>query len=181
MIVSKDIYLYIAQCADDITSIRMLSVNKEFNNKYRQVFYKKYPLLDNFHEHEEDWRKFYKRKIRYIYRMKKDRKVPYMPLKDFDPEQVYFSNDFNIKTYAAECGNLDVILRYFHLFENNNYLLSVACKFGHLDIVQFLCEALKKYGDFIDFNLAIHKARKRNQTHIIKNLEHFRDFGKFLT
>lgn len=179
MIIPKDIYLYIAQFADDITSIRMLSVNKEFNNNFRQVFHKKYPLLDNFHEQNEDWRKYYKRQIGYISRMQRERKVPYIPVKDFNPEQVYYSTNFNISVFAAENGNLDVIIMYFHLFDNNNYLLSVASKFGHLNIVKFLCATLKKYGEFIDFNQAIHKARKRNQTRIIANLEHFQNFGKF--
>lgn len=178
MIIPKDIYLHIAQFADDITGIRMLSVNREFNNKFRQVFHKKYPLLDNFHLQNEDWRKYYKIQIAYIYKLKR-RGIPYMPLKKFNPEQAFHANRFRISVFAAENGNLDIITRQFHLFDSNNYLLSIACKFGHLSIVRFLCENLKEFGEFIDFDLAIDKSRKRNQTHIIENLEHFRDFGKF--
>jgi hypothetical protein len=48
MYLVKDVYLYIAEKADDKTTLNMLCVNKYFYNYFEQVMKNKYPVLIQF-------------------------------------------------------------------------------------------------------------------------------------
>ena len=101
-ILGKDIYLYICRMADEITSLKMLSVNKYFYSElcFRIVLENKYPLLCVYRLNE-NWIRFYKRKI-YIIQLRKIGYI-YTASHDVDPEDQYLisykEKDFSLISY----------------------------------------------------------------------------------
>ena len=43
MEIPKDVYLYLINFVDDVTALKMLSVNKKFSNELEHIFKKRYP------------------------------------------------------------------------------------------------------------------------------------------
>ena len=72
---------------------------------------------------------------------------------------------------------MSVVVKLFNHFRDNNIFLSLAASYGHLNIIKFLCEEMKKSEKYIKYEWVLSNSKNH---HIITNLEHFRDYGKFL-
>ena len=72
---TKDIYLLLTSFVDDKSVVRMLSVNRKFNDPefFRLLFSKRYPNLIKFKKkNEEDWKQFYLNMIYWISKLEED-------------------------------------------------------------------------------------------------------------
>src|SRR5579883_180438 len=91
--VSKDVYTYIMNFADDRTILNMLSVNKDFNNEefFKKVMQRKYPLLIKYKKGYKTWKQFYIGMIYYISKLYEKFDIPYINVEEYNPEDLYFS------------------------------------------------------------------------------------------
>ena len=93
----KDIYLKLAEFGDDATVIKMLSVNKKFNEPefFKYIFTKRYPNLIKYKTDLENWKQFYLRMIQYILKLKEDFSYDYINDAKFkifetdNPKEIY--------------------------------------------------------------------------------------------
>jgi len=90
MKISKDLYEYLAEFTDDKTIVKMLSVNKKFNNSvfFQRIFNKKYPFLTEFKEDNETWKDFYLSMVKYISNLE-NYDIPYIPTEGYNPKDFY--------------------------------------------------------------------------------------------
>ena len=86
----KDIYEYIVNLADDRTVLNMLAVSRRFNDDsyFKKILETRYPLLLEFKEESESYKKFYLQMIKNIAILWEQYKIPYIPSKGFNPESV---------------------------------------------------------------------------------------------
>jgi 5-formyltetrahydrofolate cyclo-ligase len=91
MNISKDVYEYLTNFADDKTILNMLSVNKDFRDEkfFERVLRRKYPFLMAFRNKTETWKKLFLRMTHYIAKLEKKFGIPYIPKEDYNPEQFY--------------------------------------------------------------------------------------------
>ena len=87
----KDVYEYLTNFADDRTILSMLSVNKQFNEEqfFIRVFDRKYPLLKEFRNKNESWRRFFVRMTYYIAKLQERFGIPYIPTEGYNPQAFY--------------------------------------------------------------------------------------------
>jgi len=124
---TKDVYLYLLNFADDKTVLNMLSVNKKFNDEkfFKQIMERRYPLLLRFKEDNKTWKQFYIETIYYISKLKEEFDIPYIPVSTFDPKDFY--------KRRRNLGNADFQTIY-------DYALEHAADSGDLNLVKFLVE-----------------------------------------
>lgn len=153
MKISKDMYEYLADFADDKTIVNMLSVNKKFNDPifFERIFKRKYPLLIPFKKDSENWKQFYLKMVKYINLLKEEYDIPYIPSKRFNP-YTFYKNDnrdkiFGAFTFAVESGKKDII---DHLINNSrikdskqfylNTVLVLAIYNANLEMIRYIIE-----------------------------------------
>ena len=90
MNLTKDMYEYLTNFADDRDILNMLSVDKKFSNDefFRKVLERKYPLLLKFKKENETHKKFYLKLIFYMSKLKTEFNIPYGSW-TVDPESFY--------------------------------------------------------------------------------------------
>ena len=68
----KDVYLYLADFADDKTVLNMLSTNKEYNDPefFKRVLRRRYPASLNFKPENQSWKQYYIDTVYYISKIK---------------------------------------------------------------------------------------------------------------
>ena len=93
----KDIYLKLAEFGDDATVIKMLSVNKKFNNPefFKYIFTSRYPNLIKYKTDLVNWKQFYLQMIQYILKLKEDFSYDFINDAEFkifetdNPKEIY--------------------------------------------------------------------------------------------
>lgn len=146
----KDVYLTLAERADDRTIVNMLSVNKKFHDPkfFQLIFAKRYPLLVRFKKDIESWKNYYLRTIYYISRLKDDYKLDYVPAPSLNPRFFYYQIKYPIGmdtkraiksyiSYVTETGDINLINKY----KDNlpyKYDIEGAVKSGNINIVKYV-------------------------------------------
>ena len=150
MNLTKDSYLEIAKNADDKTIVKMLSVNRKFNDDafFQEVFNNKYPLLRRFKKENISWKEFYLTMIQHIALLKENFDFDYIPARNFNPISFYeaYSGDpeeiWNEGTeYAMETEDINFIRRYMLKGGRSiafEYVITIATRMNRSDIVKDL-------------------------------------------
>lgn len=91
MNLTKDVYEYLLNFADDREILNMLSVNKKFRDEklFERVMRRRYPLVTRFKDEEKSWREFYIETIFYLAKLKENFDLSYVPTLDFNPKTIY--------------------------------------------------------------------------------------------
>ena len=91
MNLTKDVYEYLLNFADDREILNMLSVNKKFRDDklFERVMKRRYPLIIRFKAEGKSWREFYIETIFYLGKLEEGLHLPYIPTLDFNPEVIY--------------------------------------------------------------------------------------------
>lgn len=151
MNLTKDAYLEIAKAADDETIVKMLSVNRNFRDDkfFKLVFEDKYPLLIKFKKDNESWKYFYLKMVMYIFKLKEQHDLDYIPSEKFDPEDFY--------KYIEE-------QEYWHF----DWELEAAEYLEDVKDLNFVRNFLEKHGEGLDFNYLILRELKTTNLKRIK-------------
>tara|TARA_R110001599_G_scaffold36870_1_gene115091 strand:- start:1476 stop:1823 length:348 start_codon:yes stop_codon:yes gene_type:complete len=98
MNVSKDMYEYLAQFADDRTILTMLSVNKTFNDQkfFERVIRRKYPFLIRFKKEDESYKNFFIKMTYYIAKLEELFGEKYLKVKYTENPEYLYKNRHNI-------------------------------------------------------------------------------------
>ena len=143
MNLTKDMYEYLLNFADDRTIINMLSVNKKFHdeNFFERIMKRKYPDLIKYREDNETWKQLFVRMVYYISLMMEKFGIPYFV--GLNP--IYIFNGivdplYIIITTAAKIGNLEILK--LRKFDNKapiyfNDMLEYAANAGHLNVIKY--------------------------------------------
>ena len=150
MDISKDIYEYLTNFADDRTILNMLSVNKKFNDEefFKRVLLRKYPLLLEFQQENETLKGLFVRMTYYIAKLEEKFEIPYIPTIGYNPEKFYKTSGYSTKVvksaamrWAARGGHIDIVQLMLERGANNfNQAMKYASKGGHIDIVQLMLD-----------------------------------------
>ena len=185
MNLTKDVYLYLMNFADDVTILNMLSVNKKFNDEifFDRIIRRKYPFLVKFKNSNTSWKTFFVKMIYYI-NILNEYGVSYIPVKEFNPELLVeksrkmFKKEnrfplgimLKILIYAAEVGDNETIKNIDKKEPNlaRNRLFLIAAKNGKLNTVKFIFE--KAPIEVFVFKKAFRKAVKNNHLDVVKYL-----------
>ena len=174
--ISKDMYEYLTNFADDRTILNMLSVNKKFNDEqfFNRVFLRKYPLLLEFQKENETLKTLFVRMTYYIAKLEEKYGIPYIPSPGYNPEEFYkfvgiYPNKqlYGIASrWAAEGGHIDIVKLMLERGADNFYdIMYSASRGGHIDIVKLMlgqgadefnlldCNQLLEYKGFHKFLL----------------------------
>ncbi len=91
MNLTKDMYEYLLNFANDREVLNMLSVNKKFRDEqfFKRIMKRRYPLIIRFKNEKESWKDFFILTIYYLSKLKEIYSLPYIPTLDFDPKSVY--------------------------------------------------------------------------------------------
>ena len=173
MKISKDLYEYLAEFTDDKTIVKMLSVNKKFNNSvfFQRIFNKKYPLLINFKKDNQTQKDFYLSMVKYISKLEEEFSIPYIPCKDYNPQYFYYENHkdgYNIYDcairYAALGGNMEIVKLMIEKGATDfNETMYHTAKRGHIEIVKLMIEK-----GATDFNFCMYGAARFGNMDILK-------------
>jgi hypothetical protein len=89
MELTKDVYEYLTNFADDKTVLNMLSVNKKFNDPvfFEKIMRRRYPTLIEFKKEYETWKEFYVRTIYWVSLIKEE--FNFDPLPYISPDELY--------------------------------------------------------------------------------------------
>jgi hypothetical protein len=120
MEVSKDIYEYLMNFADDRTILNMLSVNKEFRDEkfFKRVMERKYPAALKFKSPGQSWKQYYIETVYYV-------------------EKIYELIGYRYSNNAKRSPET-----YYRSISRDNldYILILAIRDEDLDFVKFLIE-----------------------------------------
>ena len=116
MNIPKDLYEYLAGFADDKTIVKMLSVNKKFNDPvfFQRIFNRKYPLLIRYKKDNENWKDFYLSMVKYISKIEEEFGIPYIPIENYNPKKTYNDhkkgiNIYNNAMFFAAKGHMEIL------------------------------------------------------------------------
>lgn len=155
-----DVYEHMTNFADDRSIMNMLSVNRKFHDPafFQRVMQRKYPLLIEFKKPNENWREFFIRMVYAISKLEEETKIPYIPTKGFDPDELFqryrklepryklpkFNGIYNeLAGVAAEGGHLDLLNLVIEKNPHSglyNWAMVKAARGGHLNMVKYLIE-----------------------------------------
>ena len=148
MYLTKDVYEYLTNFADDRTILNMLSVNKKFSDApfFRDVLNRKYPGLVQYKD--ESWRRFYVKMIYYIAKLE-EMGFPYIP--GVNPKTFYLSNQnrmvnmLNEALYFSIAAQRKDLIDYFltkrnYNLGNYNTALTEAVIVGSKELVDFFIQ-----------------------------------------
>ena len=117
MNVTKDMYEYLLNFADDRTILNMLSVNRKFNDEklFEKLVRKKYSDLIEYREENETWKHFFIRLVYYVSRLKDIYDIDYFAgLNPFAFNYLDGQEALNTAlTTAIRVGNLQMIKNLF--------------------------------------------------------------------
>ena len=149
----KDIYTNLLNFADDRTIIHMLSVNKKFNDDifFERVMRRKYPLLLEFRNPDESYKKLYLRMVKYIAKLEEEFEIPYISGKYNNPEIFYKMYNRHPKTIyiyamyrAVEARDIEMVKLLFKKIHPRYYNVSInsaiklAEKYRYQEIIDYL-------------------------------------------
>ena len=171
MNLTKDMYEYLLNFADDRAIINMLSVNKKFHDEefFERIMKRKYPDLIKYRKDNETWKHLFVRMVYYISLITEKFGIPHFvglnPIPVFNGIVDPF---YAIVTKAAEVGNLEVLkLLNFHnrapIYFND--MLEYAANTGHLNVIKYFLHEKPSRSRHIAFFAAY-----RGHTEIIKYL-----------
>jgi len=157
MNISKDMYEYLTNFADDRTILNMLSVNKKFNDEdfFKRVMIRKYPLLLKYKKSDETYKRFFIKNIYYIAKIKEKYDIPYFPGRYYNPVTFYNYPSYTIyetaMDWAALEGFTDIVELMIQKGANNYYTAVLeAAKGGHIDLVKFFInKGAKNYNNIL--------------------------------
>lgn len=91
MNLTKDVYEYLLNFADDKAIINMLSVNRKFNDEklFERIILRKYPYLIEQKPKSMTWRQFFVQMVYYISKLKEEHGIPYIDIKNYNPKNFY--------------------------------------------------------------------------------------------
>ena len=138
----KDLYEYVTNFVDDKTILNMLSVNKKYNQDefYRRVLFRNYPHLLNF-KGDETFKQLFIRMTRAIFKLEKKYRIPYIPVKTYNP--VLLSRTFHRQIYNDALGyaclstDLKLIIRLMDRCSEFDAGIYSAAAEGNLELVKF--------------------------------------------
>lgn len=194
MDLSKDIYEYLTNFADDRTILNMLSVNKKFHNDefFHRVMLRKYPHLIEFKK-DETWKNLYIRMVYTIYLLEENYDIPYMPIKKYNPI-TFYNNNFiitydknriynNAMMIAAKNGLLDIVKQMVAKGAGEFKAgMREAALGGHLDVVKYFIQQYDIDIDLRAISSAMSSAGLGGHLDIVKYLADSgaTDFGALL-
>jgi len=174
MNIPKDLYEYLAGFADDKTIVKMLSVNKKFNDPvfFQRIFNRKYPLLIKFKKDSQNWKDFYLSMVKYISKLEEEFGIPYIPTKYYNPKDFYngYKGRKDIYDYAmrnaAYGGHIEIVKLMIEKDATDfDYAMISATTGGHEKIVKLMIEK-----GATDFNNSLIKAVEGGNIEIVKLL-----------
>ena len=140
MEVSKDIYEYLMNFADDRTILNMLSVNKEFRDEkfFKRVMERRYSAALKFKPGDQSWKQYYIETVYYVERIYELIGYKYSENAKRSPETYYKF----IISKGLDDSFLDTIREKgeFLLYKILDEILIGVLKEGDLDFVKFLIE-----------------------------------------
>ena len=189
-IISKDVYEYLTNFADDKTILNMLSINKKFSDEqfFEKVMKRKYPLLVKFKNKEETWKQFFLRMTHYIYKIEEKYKIPYIPADTYNPYEIYkkvknIKKDYERKIDENPSGKVRLENRMIDRIYNQFLLYAV--KAERKDLVDLiltkgtqLTATAFRYSVSLDFlQYLLTKARNMNlkKKWLLEALKHAKD------
>jgi Ankyrin repeats (3 copies) len=169
MEISKDMYEYLMNFADNKTILNMLSVNKDFRNEmfFQRLIKRKYPLLIEFKK--ETWKELFLRMTYYIAKLE-ILEIPYIPTKGYSPEEFY--KDYKDRKdifdgamrFAALGGNMEIVKLMIEKGSTDfNWAMRYAAEGGNMEIVKLMIEK-----GAIGFNSAMLDASEGGHMEIVK-------------
>ena len=148
MYLTKDVYEYLTNFADDRTILNMLSVNKKFSDApfFRNVLNRKYPGLIQYKD--ASWRRFYVEMSYYIAKLE-EMGFPYIP--GINPRDFYTRNKnrmvnmLNEALYFSTAAQRKDLIDYFltkrnYNIGNYNTALTEAAKVDSQELVEFFIQ-----------------------------------------
>ena len=143
MKLTKDMYEYLLNFADDRDIINMLSVNKKFHDErfFERIMKRKYPDLIKYRKDNETLKQLFVRMVYYISLITEKFGIPHFvglnPIPIFNGILDPF---YAIVTKAAEVGNLEV-LKLLN-FDNKatiyfEDMLEYAASYGQLNVIKY--------------------------------------------
>ena len=178
MNLTKDVYEYLLNFADDRTILNMLSTNKKFRDEefFERILKRRYPLLLKFKNENESYKNFFISSIFYIAKIQEKFGIPYIAGEDYDPKLIwnvikhdkYGTERYNIlMSYAVLAGDVNIVNL---LLEKDKEIslddaLYHAAAGGHLNLVKFFIEK-----GATDLEYALFQAAEDKQLHVIKFL-----------
>ncbi len=171
MNLTKDMYEYLLNFADDKDVLNMLSTNKKFRDEtlFERIVKRKYPELIAFKNTNESFQYFFIKMVYYISKLKEVYDVPYFV--GINPESLYtdaknlYLENFlhKVMIIAIKNGNLDVVKlmvgKGVNRFDSG---LGEAAGSGYLDIVKYFIEL-----DASEYSHATKIAAKNGKINII--------------
>lgn len=142
MNLTKDMYEYLLNFADDRDIINMLSVNKKFSDEelFERIMKRKYPDLIRFRRVNETWKQLFVRMVYYISLLKEKYEVDYFSgLFLPDVFRKGLNSIYIIIEAAAKVGNLEVVKKFIN---SNSKLFSLtlitAVRNNQINVVKYL-------------------------------------------
>ena len=178
----KDIYSYIMSLAEDRDVVNMLSVNRKFSDDlyFKKILEKRYPLIVRSKLKNESYKLFYLRTIKYLAKLWEEFAIPYIPVIEFNPSDVYAISKLwkdgyapNIYSfllpYAIKVGDVKLVQ---HLIKKGAEIISSDFQdaaAGTLDMFKFLLSKISP--PYYRLQLALNTAKVKNNRPIIDFLE----------
>ncbi len=149
MNLTKDMYEYLLNFADDKDIINMLSTNKKFRDEtlFERIVKRRYSELVSFKNTDETFQYFFIKMIYYISKLKELYDIPYFvginPQTLYEDAKTLYPQNFlhKVMIIAIRNGNLDVVKLMVRKGVNRfDSGLAEAAGSGHLDIVKYFIE-----------------------------------------
>lgn len=174
----KDVYSYIVNLAEDKDVVNMLSVNRKFNDDsyFKQILENRYPLLLRFKKHDETYKQFYLKMIKYIAKLWEEFEVPYIPVKGFDPPDIYAlvkagftSIYYALLPLAIKVGDVKIVKHLLNKGAKIDYAALEAAAKQSLNILKILLDNTSLPNSWLQYTLK--NAKEENNRPVIDFLE----------
>ena len=144
---NKNVFGELSKYLDDRDILNTLMTHKGFYDEkfFQSIMQAKYPLLTEFKKPDETWQRFYLRMTHAIAKIKELFNVPYIPVKGYNPSQLYEKNKRylghlrpEIMGWVGKWGNINLINSLFNSLSHADivYIMQGAAKAGHIHIVK---------------------------------------------
>lgn len=180
----KDVYEYLTNFADDETILKMLMVNKKFQDDsfFHRVLLRKYPYLLEF-KGSMTYKQLYVQMVHYISLLQEHHSIPYIPTKGYNPRTLYkeWTGSYGYAValiWAAKSGNKNLVVKIFNkipsfMLKQGDIVNALAgpVEEGHVDVVEFLLSKMRR-GENVDDYIRI--AKDKGYTDILNLLEEYK-------
>lgn len=154
MEISKDIYEYLTNFADDEDILNMLSVNKKFRDEdfFERVMRRRYPNMINYKKDKESWKTFFIKTIYYISKLKEEygidhRFIKINPIYFYKENKKYRENIYNSALIFAQDNDqvdtedlMEFVNSMISKGGDQDIALKIAIQRGRFDIAKKLLE-----------------------------------------